>query len=277
MCDCGAQGLTKCDHPRYYSQPDIDSGWDSSREKYFNGYHLYMLSTSVSRYDLSLYPRLQPASRHDSVSLVVSAIEFSQRDTLGTVGKILLDAAHDAEPIYELLDHYRIEPFIDLNVRTKKNFSTESDIQISPEGVPICPAKLKMKPNGYDKSQNRQKWRCPLACGTKNTCKSPCSTAKYGRTFHTFGKDNLRLFTKTPRTSEKWKIVYKRRTSVERSNKREKVDYHLESGRHRPTKMWYIRTYAIMMCQHIDAWYAHQKDALSFLNGHILSSIAKSF
>src|SRR5690606_32551028 len=143
--------------------------------------------------------------------------------------------------------------------RTKKNFSTESDIQISPEGVPICPAKLKMKPNGYDKSQNRQKWRCPLACGTKNTCKSPCSTAKYGRTFHTFGKDNLRLFTKTARTSEKWKLIYKRRTSVERSNKREKVDYHLESGRHRSTKMWYIRTYAIMMCQHIDAWYDVQK------------------
>lgn len=51
-----------------------------------------------------------------------------------------------------------------------------------------------MKPNGYDKSQNRQKWRCPLANGTKNTCKEPCSTAKYGRTFHTFSKDNLRLY-----------------------------------------------------------------------------------
>ncbi|MBW8352200.1 transposase, partial [Bacillus sp. IITD106] len=26
ICDCSAQGLTNCDHPRYYSQPDIDSG-----------------------------------------------------------------------------------------------------------------------------------------------------------------------------------------------------------------------------------------------------------
>jgi len=24
-----------------------------------------------------------------------------------------------------------------------------------------------MKQNGFDHSQNRQKWRCPLACGTK--------------------------------------------------------------------------------------------------------------
>ncbi|TES45550.1 transposase, partial [Halalkalibacterium halodurans] len=71
------------------------------------------------------------------------------------------------------------------------------------------------------------------------------------------------LFTKTPRSSEKWKLIYKRRTSVERSNKREKIDYHLESGRHRSTKMWYIRLYAIMMCQHIDAWYSSQKEQLN--------------
>lgn len=249
-CNCSAQGLTKC-NPREYSQPDINSGWDSSRDKYFNGYHLYMLSTSDSHYDLPLYPRLQPASRHDSVSLVASAIEFSRRSTLGTIGKILLDFAHDTDSMYKLMDHLQIEPFIDLNGRTKKNFSTESDIRISPEGTPICSMGLKMKSNGFDKSRNRQKWKCSLACGTNNTCEKPCSKAKYGKTFHTFPQDNLRLFTKTPRESEKWKLIYKRRTSVERSNKRGKVDYHLESGRHRSTKMWYIRTYAIMMCQHL--------------------------
>ncbi len=176
--------------------------------------------------------------------------------------KFLLDAAHDAEAIYLLLEHQGIEPFIDLNPRTKKNFSSESDIQISPKGIPICPTGKEMKPNGYDKSQNRQKWRCPLATGTKNTCKKPCSTAKYGRTFHTFSKDNLRLFPNTARSSEKWKLTYKRRTSIERSNKREKVDYQLEAGRHRSTKMWYIRVYCIMMCQHIDAWYSVKKDTL---------------
>lgn len=262
-CNCRAQGLTKCTHPRKYSQPDINSGWDSSREKYFNGYHLYMLSASDSYYDLPLYPRLHPASRHDAVSLVVCSIEFSHRFTLGTVEKILLDAAHDAESIYKLMDHHQIEPFIDLNIRTKKNFSEEGDIKISSEGVPICPIKKKMKPNGFDQSRNRQKWRCPLACGTTNTCSTPCSKAKYGRTFHTFKKDNLRLFPKTPRDSEKWKLIYRRRTSVERSNKREKIDYHLESGRHRSTMKWYIRLYAIMMCQHIDAWYSSQKEIIN--------------
>ena len=273
-CNCRAQGLANCNHPRIYSQPDCNSGWDSSREKYFNGYHLYMISAADSRYDLPLYPRLQPASRHDSVSLVVSAVEFKQRFTLGTVEKMLLDAARDAEAIYLLMEYQNIEPFIDLNDRSKKNTKTDCDIKISQDGIPICPMGLKMKHNGYDNLQNRQKWRCPLACGTKNSCAKPCSKAKYGRTYHTYSKDNLRLFTKTPRDSEKWKIVYKRRPSIERSNKREKIDYWLESGRHRSTKMWYIRIYGIMIYQHMDAWYSHQEKSLPDLKTFIFLQTA---
>lgn len=96
-----------------------------------------MISAADSPYDLPLYPRLQPASRHDAVSLVVSSVEFKQRFTLGTVDKMLLDAAHDAEAIYHLMDHQNIEPFIDLNTRSKKNTKTGGDIQISPTGIPI--------------------------------------------------------------------------------------------------------------------------------------------
>ncbi|MEA4996278.1 hypothetical protein SDC9_48358 [bioreactor metagenome] len=270
-CNCHAQGLAKCNHPRIYSQPDCNSGWDSARERYFSGYHLYTLTAANSPYDLPLYPRLHPASRHDAVSFVVSSVEFSQRFTLGMVDKMLLDAAHDAGPIYDLLLHQKIEPFIDLNIRGTKNMETEIDIQISPEGIPICPRGKKMKHYGFDHSQKRHKWRCPMMKKrTINTCQEPCSSAKYGRTFHTCSTDNPRLFPQTPRNSEKWKLVYRRRTSSERTNKREKIDYKLESGRHRSTKMWYIRIYGIMMCQHIDAWYSHRKAELKDLKQLIL-------
>ncbi|MEX2105086.1 MAG: transposase, partial [Bacilli bacterium] len=57
-----------------------------------------------------------------------------------------------------------------------KNIETGGAVQISPEGVPICPKGKKMKPNRFDNTQNRQKWKCSPTCG--------CSTAKYGRTFH---------------------------------------------------------------------------------------------
>lgn len=274
VCDCRAQGLATCSHPRLYTQPDCDTGWDSSRERHFNGYHLYMLTAAGSPHDLPLYPRLHPAFRHDAVSFVLSTIEFKQCFSLGTVDKMLFDAAHDAEAIYLLLDHQQIEPFIDLSARSKKNTSTDSDISISPLGVPVCPIGKEMKPNGYDHTQNRQKWRCPLACGSKNTCTTPCSKAKYGRTYHTFHKDNLRMFPKTSRQSEQWKSIYKRRTTVERSNKREKVDYKLEAVRHRSTKMWTIRLYAIMMCQHMDAWYIHCEPELKELKQRLFPAVA---
>jgi hypothetical protein len=233
-----------------------------------------MINACDSPYDLPLYPRLNPASNHDSISLVVSWAEFSQRFNLAAVEKVLLDAAHDAYSIYELIEHGKAKPMIDLNKRAKKDFKTDGDIKVSSQGVPICPIGKKMKPNGYDNTQHRQKWRCPLACGTKNSCATPCSTAKYGRTYHTYTKENKRLFPRLSRETDQWKTIYKRRTSIERSNKREKVDYHLEAGKHRSTMMWYVRIYGIMICQHIDAWYKHQKQKYEFLKDHIFSNNA---
>ncbi len=107
-----------------------------------------MLTAATSPYDLPLYPRLHPASRHDAVSFVVNSVEFSQRFTLGMVDKILLDAAHDAGPIYDLLLHQNIEPFIDLNVRGTKNLEINCNIKISPAGIPICSRGKKMKHDG---------------------------------------------------------------------------------------------------------------------------------
>ena len=79
------------------------------------------------------------------------------------------------------------------------------------------------------------------------TCESPCSNAKYGRTIHLVLKDNPRLFNNPPRSSKEWKLEYNARTSAERSNKREKLDFKSEDGRHRSTKMWYCRLYHILM------------------------------
>ncbi|WP_235332387.1 hypothetical protein [Paenibacillus terrae] len=130
-----------------------------------------MFSAADSPHDLPLYPRLQPTSRHDAVSLVMSTDEFKQRFTLGTVDNMLLDAAHDAESIYLLLEHQGMEPFIDLNVRSKKSTvsPSASEIQISPRGIPICPNAHPMKPNGSDSKLQRRKWRCTPTCG----CRKP--------------------------------------------------------------------------------------------------------
>ena len=110
----------------------------------------------------------------------------------------------------------------------------------------------------FEVAKGRMKFKCPkishkngcISC----TCENPCSDAKYGRTVHLVMKDNPRLFNNPPRSSKEWKLEYNARTSAERSNKREKLDFKLEDGRHRSTKMWYCRLYLILMLQHLDAW-----------------------
>ena len=71
---------------------------------------------------------------------------------------------------------------------------------------------------------------------------------------HLAGKVSPRLIKIPPRDGAEWKKEFNARTSAERSNKREKLDFKLEDGRHHSTKMWYCRLYHIMMLQHLDAW-----------------------
>ncbi len=254
-CDCREKGIHNCDCLRIYSQPDCNIGWDSSRECYYHGYHLYVFTAAESFYDLPVYPRLHMASRHDSISMLLSAAELQQRYPEWSLSCVLLDAAHDAMPIYQYFKKRNISALIDLNKRRLGQTKYKDDFSLSESGVPICNKGLEMKDNGYDHTRGRRKYRCPLVNKGVVTCDSPCSTSSYGRCIYTYTKENLRLFPPIARNSNEWKNAYKRRTTVERSNKREKVDYMLEAARHRSTKMWTIRIYGIMMCQHMDAWF----------------------
>ena len=52
ICDCATKGITDCTCNRYFSQPDCDIGWASSRDCWYHGYALYMLVASDSESDL---------------------------------------------------------------------------------------------------------------------------------------------------------------------------------------------------------------------------------
>ena len=167
------------------------------------------------------------------------------------------DSAHDAMPYYQYFKRENITPFIDLNGKGGRPPVYKNDFTIDKDGVPVCPSGCRMRRDGVEVAKGRMKFKCPkishkngcISC----TCETPCSDAKYGRTVHLVMKDNPRLFNNPPRSSKEWKLEYNARTSTERSNKREKLDFKLEDGRHRSTKMWYCRLYHILMLQHLDA------------------------
>lgn len=259
-CNCVEHGCTQCNCKRHYSQPDCNWGWDSHRECYFFGYNLYMYVASDSYSDLPVFPMLERASRHDMLAFLHSFFTMKAYLSEFKIEKLLLDSAQDAYPVYEYCKQNGITPFIDLNPGHTGHFKYKDDFTIDKDGVPICKMGLRMRKDGHERAKHRAKYRCPKANRTQGCfCEHPCSDAKYGRTVHIFQDDNPRLFNIPPRDSKEWKKEYDRRTSVERSNKREKKDYKLEDGRHRSTKMWYCRLYGIMMLQHLDAWETPQQ------------------
>ncbi|MCQ2088501.1 MAG: hypothetical protein MJZ37_10655 [Bacilli bacterium] len=257
-CDCLSKGIRDCTCNRIYRQPDCDIGWDSHRNRFYVGYDLYMLTASESVNDLPVFPFLGPASRHDSHGFLYTWFSMKQFLPEANVTKLLLDSAHDAMPYYDYCKTNGIIPFIDLNGKGGRPKIYKDDISINNEGIPLCPKGFPMKQAAVEPKKGRIKYRCPKITakgGTPQcTCEEPCSDAKYGRNVHLVLKDNPRLFNNPPRGSQEWKLEYNARTSAERCNKREKLDYKLEDGRYRSSMMWYCRLFAIMMCQHLDAW-----------------------
>lgn len=263
VCDCASNGITDCSCDQYFSQPDCDVGWDSSRNCFYHGYDLYMMVASDSESDLPVFPLLNPASKHDSHSFPETYFRMKSFLPDFAVSKWLLDAAHDAMPYYLYCRQNGILPFINLNEKRGVKVKYKDDFTIGKDGVPVCKAGRKMNHDGSEPSKARLKFRCPLASRKYGcSCEHPCSDSKYGRTVHLAMKDNPRLINFPPRDSEEWKLEFNARTSAERSNKREKIDFKLESGRHRSTKMWYCRLYHIMMLQHLDAWDMPYESAL---------------
>jgi len=255
ICDCKKMGITDCSCDRYFSQPDCDIGWGSSRNCFYHGYDLYMLVASDSESDLPVFPLLGAASMHDSHGFLHTFFRMKSFLPRFHVTKLLLDSAHDALPYYQYCRRNGIVPFIDLNVKRGIKVKYKDDFTIGKDGVPICLAGRRMHHDGTEPSKHRIKFRCPLASRTHGcSCANSCSDSKYGRTVHLAMKDNPRVFNMPPRDSKEWKNEYNARTSAERSNKREKIDFLLENGRHRSSKMWYCRLYHILMLQHLDAW-----------------------
>lgn len=265
ICTCKEQGIKSCQCPRAYSDPDASWGWDSYRDCWFYGRHLYEWTAADSPYDLPVSFRLVTGRRHDSVSCVVTLDECQRLYPLWKVGTAILDSAHDNYPTYQLLHNRDITAVIDLNPRTAGK-ATDTDpykpgagITLNNNGVPLCAAGLAMRYNGFCQGRGRHKWRCPLKPNVHPERVQPpcsCSDSPYGRVVYTYHEDNLRFSPRIARGTEAWKAMYAKRTSVERSNKRKKVDYTLEATKVRSTVAWNWRSMLTAMCQHIDAWHA---------------------
>jgi hypothetical protein len=257
ICKCKESGIYKCDCPRKFSDPNAAWGWDSSQERWFYGYTGYFISTynKTLKTDLPLYLRFVEASRHDSVSAIVSLAEFRELYPHLRVDTFISDSASDNYATYQLLNHWGINAVIAINSKNKGNFQHPPALGIDEHGRPVCPGRRKMVYNGFCNDRCRFKWRCPRVAKGIEPCEAciSCSPSAYGRVIYTKPDWDLRLFTRIPRGTETWKDKIKQRTAAERVNNRILNDYGVEASSTRGKKRIAFMTTLAAVNVHLDA------------------------
>jgi len=259
---CGCADFL-CGCPRRFSDPNATWGWDSHNERYFYGYSGYFISTynSTLKLDLPLYLRLVDAKRHDSISAVVALAEFKDLYPGLNVNAFISDSASDNYATYNLLDKWGINAVIALN-KTNKGNRTFPQCTVNNDGIPVCPAGHEMVRWGFcGNDRCRIKFRCPYAtgrCERSDACVH-CSPSPYGRVVYTKPEWDLRLFTRIPRGSARFKSIMKERTAAERVNNRILHHYGLENSKMRGKKrISFLATIAAFNV-HLDAQLAKAK------------------
>lgn len=256
-CTCKADGNWNCKCNRRFSDPDARWGWDSSKEIWFYGHTIYLLSCYCKQYhtDLPLYFRILNANRHDGVSGVVALAEYRELCPDLPIKNIVLDSAHDNYPTYELCNEWNMIPFIDLNPSNNGNLTYPGAVAVNEKGHPICAGGHPMVNWGFCKDKNSRKWRCALACGKikECSCKAECSPSEYGRVIYTKTSDDPRIFTPVPRGTKAFKDMFKTRTCSERINTRILNDYHVEYMKIRGKKRYSFFTMLACIQIHLDA------------------------
>ncbi len=286
ICDCAKNGNYKCDCPRKFSDPNATWGWDSSKEQWFYGYTGYFISTYNKdlKTDLPLYIRFVEASRHDSVSAIVSLAEFGELYQQFNVNTFISDSASDNYATYELLNHWGINAVIALNSKNKGQATYPTALSVDNHGRPTCPGGRQMTFFGFCRDRCRLKWRCPRVTKGLEPCDAcdSCSKSPYGRVIYTKPNWDLRLFTCIPRGSDEWKDKMKQRTAAERVNNRILNDYGIEHDAQRGKKRIAFFSFVAAINVHLDAQckflaehppldFSH---VFNFLKEHILISAA---
>lgn len=249
------------DNTYRYSAPDADIGWDSDLGSYYFGYTFYSIAyhNAHRNLDLPVFITIEKASRHDALTTVSATAQYLDEESAPHPKYMCFDSASDSLPIYGYLRHSNIIPIIDQNQRKNtdsKLSQLKEKYHLDDNLTPICQAGVPMYHCGYDYHRCRTKYRCPLVMGKIKSCPfvEECSSSAYGRTVYVNDNDDIRMFGPVPYRSDKWKKLYKNRTSTERINNRVLNDYHLHQMKIRGyAKVAFFAIFAGINI-HLDAW-----------------------
>jgi hypothetical protein len=277
-CQCRNEGIYDCNHPRFYSDPTADWGYDSYRDCYYFGHTYYQHVVSYNGHDLPLNVIIANASETDYT------LSLKSSDRLGKslaehgldwkINHAIYDAGHDAIGIYQYHMENETTPVIPLNPRCGVYPApTGTAEKVSEDGIPICTGNKKMRRNHYDQKKGRIYYNCPVKrpthrngkrCWVVHQDECPNSVlcqpeTKMAPVVYTRTKDNPRLYPKIKRGTSKYKKLYNKRSACERSNSQKKELYRLGERPCRSKAHFIVRLYLVSVIEHAKAWLSEIK------------------
>ncbi|MHC4537459.1 MAG: transposase [Planctomycetota bacterium] len=273
-CNCREQEIYNCDHPRFYSDPTATFGYDSYRDCYYFGHTFYQHVVKTDSHDLPLHLTISDAAETD-FTLSMKSLDrlkkaLAENRLSWHIENVIYDAGHDATGIYEYLRQHQIKPVIALNQRGGTYPQpTGTAEKVHTNGTPICAAGKLMRRHYYDKNKHRIYYNCPVKrpthqdkkhcwvayvdeCPNKVLCQPD---TKMGPVVYVRTEDDPRLYPKIRRDTDKFKTLFKQRSSCERSNSQKKETYRLKERPCRNSVHFLVRLYLISIIEHAKAWY----------------------
>ena len=280
-CKCHENGIYKCEHDRYYSDPTANWGYDSYRDCYYFGHTLYQHVVSTNGHDLPMQVSISQASETD-FTLSMKSLDrlkkaLKEHGLKWQIQNMVYDAGHDATGIYEYVMEDDIIPIIALNPRSGVYPApTGSADKVNENGIPLCPAGMLMRRHSCDKNKHRIIYNCPVKRPTHRNgehlyisrpdeCPNGvlCQTnTKMGPVVYVKTKDDPRLYPPILRGSPKFKKLMNLRSGCERSNSLKKETYGLGNRPCRSATHFLVRLYLVSILEHAKAWLTEDKKKL---------------
>ncbi|MCI0660493.1 MAG: hypothetical protein L0220_05410, partial [Acidobacteria bacterium] len=278
-CHCRKEGIYRCDHPRFYSDPTANWGWDSYREVFYFGHTFYQHIVNSGAHDLPLHINISQASESDftlSLKSLDRLLKASAENGLSiSVSAAVYDSGHDALGIYQFLLAKKIDPVIALNPRHGIPQASGTATQINSLGIPICPAGLPMRRHGSG-SHGKLFFNCPVKrpthtggkliwqshlgeCPLKVLCQP---TTKMGPIVYVRSDSDPRLYPSIARDSSRFKHLMSLRSGCERSNAVKKTVHKLDRRTCRSATHFLVRLYLVSILEHVKAWLAEDRKIL---------------
>ena len=152
----------------------------------------------------------------------------------------MFDKGYDStKTVCDLWQTYGIKPIIDIKNMWKDGETTRQlktgkveNVTYNYKGTVFCHCPKtgeirKMAYGGFEKNRGTLKYNCPaLMYGIE--CKGSSECSIYQKSIRISMSEDFRIFTPVARSSYKWKILYDKRTSVERVNSRIDVSFGFE-------------------------------------------------